>query len=68
MSRARGEVLVRVLVGPNGKAENVRISESSGNDIIDKAAIDAANKSTFAPATKDGVRVRFWLILRYDVK
>lgn len=45
-----GEVLVKAFVDKYGKPLKVRVKESSGHDVLDKAAIDAVRKWKFVPA------------------
>ena len=61
---AEGTTTLRVLVGPNGALEDVRVTTSSGFKVLDDEAINVARKSTFAPASKGGVRVRMWIPVR----
>ncbi|HEX9668903.1 MAG TPA: TonB family protein [Thermoanaerobaculia bacterium] len=61
-------VSVRVLVDENGK---VAQAERIGNKVgfgFDEAAVDAARRMNFRPATKEGVRVKMWHTLRVDFK
>ena len=46
-------VEVTVLVGPAGNVESLSVSRSSGNLLIDAAAIQAARKSSYAPSIKN---------------
>jgi TonB family protein len=64
----RGFAMFSVLVGINGSVESIRLIRSSGSGAFDDLATAAAKKTTYTPATKDGVRVRMWKTLRYDVK
>lgn len=41
-------------VGADGAPSGVRIAQSSGNDELDRLALDAAKKWHFRPATRDG--------------
>jgi TonB family protein len=50
-------VRLEVEVGPDGDVLSVRIVQSSGDAILDAAAIDAARKSTYKPATLNGLPV-----------
>jgi TonB family protein len=55
---------LRVLVDERG---NVIQAEPAGQRVgfgFDESAIEAARRSTFRPATKDGVRVKMWTMLR----
>jgi TonB family protein len=58
--RVKGTAIVDVLIGINGVPDEVRMVKRSGNEKIDKAALEAAQNSRFLPAMKDGVRVRLW--------
>jgi len=49
-----GSVQVRVAVGEDGKAKDARISKSSGNQLLDSAAVKTAKTFTFSPAIKNG--------------
>jgi TonB family protein len=63
MNRA-AQVDLKVLVDEHG---NVIQSEPSGGKVgfgFDEAAMEAARRSTFHPATKDGVRVKMWTMMR----
>ncbi|WLT32938.1 TonB family protein [Geothrix sp. PMB-07] len=54
-------VRLKVFVGEQGQPLKVSVVEGvQGAYGFDEAAIDAANKSTFAPATRDGKPVRGW--------
>jgi TonB family protein len=58
------QVDLKVLVDERG---NVIQAESLGGRVgfgFDEAAMEAARRSTFHPATKDGVRVKMWTMLR----
>jgi TonB family protein len=63
MNRA-AQVDLKVLVDERG---NVLQTESTGSRVgfgFDEAAMEAARRSTFHPATKDGVRVKMWTMMR----
>ena len=49
----KGEALVDVELDPQGKVVKTKIAKSSGNATVDKAAIEAARTSTYAPATRN---------------
>ena len=60
------DVHLRVFVGEQGQPLKVVVAQGiSGPYGFDQAAIDAANKSTFAPATRDGKPVRAWIEINY---
>lgn len=64
----RGFAMFSVLVATDGTVESARLIRSSGSEAFDDLATAAAKKATFKPATKDGIPVRMWRTLRYDVK
>ena len=54
-------VHLKVFVGEQGQALKVSITESvEGSYGFDEAAVDAAYKSTYSPAIRDGKPVRAW--------
>jgi TonB family protein len=58
-------VLLSVLVDENGKVGDVRILERVRQNVgINEAAVSAARRAKYQPATKDGVRVKMWTNLR----
>lgn len=54
-------------IQPDGSA-TVSTQRSTGNQTLDRLAIDAARKWTFRPATRDGQPVRSYLRLEIDFK
>jgi TonB family protein len=58
-----GQVLVKVLVDPAGKAKAFSIFKSSGHKDLDNAVLAAVKASTYAPAMRDGKPVTAF----YDV-
>ncbi|UCD19458.1 MAG: TonB family protein [candidate division WOR-3 bacterium] len=52
--QASGTVVVRVLVGTDGRVKEAAILNSFGNPACEQAALDAARRWEFTPATKDG--------------
>jgi periplasmic protein TonB len=53
----QGVVTLLVAVDPEGHVTQVRLLESSGHGILDRAAQDAVAKWVFQPATEDGEAV-----------
>jgi len=56
MSKVEGTVTVQVLVSETGSAVDAKVLR--GVPQLNDAALEMARRSTFRPATKDGVRVR----------
>lgn len=57
---------IKVLVDERGRVMDAeRLGEKAGFG-FDEAALDAAKRATFQPATKDGVRVKMWMTLRVN--
>jgi protein TonB len=50
----QGDVELRIRVGEDGSALRVELSRSSGHRLLDEAAIEAARRWRFAPATRGG--------------
>jgi protein TonB len=59
----RGRVLLRVLVSPEGRSEQVEIDRSSGYQRLDQAAQNAVRKWQFVPARQGDNTVRAWVIV-----
>ena len=60
------DVYLRIFVGEQGQPLKVTVKQGiSGPYGFDEAAIEAANKSTFAPATRDGKPIRAWIEINY---
>lgn len=54
-----GEVILRVVVRPNGRPERpITVKRSSGHPVLDEAAIDAVKRWTFHPAKDGNIPVR----------
>lgn len=66
MSRRLGEegrVLLRVLVGGEGRAREVQLKESSGFARLDQAAREAVLRWRFVPARRGGEAVEGWVLV-----
>jgi TonB family protein len=62
------QVDIKVLVDERGKVLDAdRIGAKAGFG-FDEAAIDAARRAVFQPATKEGVKVKMWTTLRVNFK
>ena len=55
-----GSVGLRLLVGADGTTREVRIHRSSGNRLLDEAALAAARRWEVEPASLDGRRAEAW--------
>lgn len=56
----QGKVVVRVLIGKNGRALDARITQSSGFDRLDQAALRAVLSWRYVPGTVDGQAQDMW--------
>jgi protein TonB len=56
-ARIEGKVIVIAEVQPDGRAGQVRVLESSGNEMLDQSALSTVKQWRFTPARKDGVIV-----------
>lgn len=64
MSRRLGEsgrVVLRVLIGPDGRAQEVRVQRSSGFERLDELALETArDRWRYVPGTRGGVPEAMW--------
>jgi protein TonB len=60
-----GSVTIVIHVAENGTATAADVTESSGYDVLDQAALTAALKWHFHPAIKDGQAVPFDMPFRF---
>jgi len=63
-----GRVKVRVLVGEDGRPQEVTVHESSGDALLDESAVDAVQRWRFKAATRNGVAARAWGIVPVEFK
>jgi TonB family protein len=61
-NRTQGSVILRVLVNEDGNVTAVRIVRGLPDGLTEQA-IDAARRSKFKPAMKDGKAVTYWAVL-----
>lgn len=56
-----GRVVVRVLIGIDGRARQARIERSSGFDRLDRLALETArDRWRYLPGTREGVPEAMW--------
>jgi len=63
-----GVVNVRVLVNRGGKTETVVIMKSSGNSLLDSAAVKTAKTFKFSPAMVGEEVMRMWVMVPIEFK
>jgi periplasmic protein TonB len=61
--REEGEVILRVLVGTDGKPVQIEIEKSSRSRLLDRAAIDAVQEWLFNPGVRNGQPVQGWVLV-----
>jgi len=59
----QGRVILRVLVGPQGRADEVQIRDSSGHARLDQAAREAVRGWKFLPAKRGEQPVAAWVLV-----
>lgn len=59
-----GTVAIRALILATGEVRAVEMTESSGSDALDRAAVEAVRGWRFAPATRDGAPIDAYVTLR----
>ena len=55
---------VRVLVDEKGEVQQVEVAGPRAGYGFDQAAMEAARRANYRPATKDGVRVKMWTVVK----
>jgi periplasmic protein TonB len=58
--REQGRVVVRVLIGVDGNAENAEIASSSGSECLNREALATAMAAKYKPVIRGGVAVQAW--------
>jgi len=51
---------IKVLVDENGRVVDAQRTGAKAGFGFDEAALEAARRAQFSPASKDGVRVKVW--------
>lgn len=59
--RLQGEVIVRAMVEPSGRAGDLKIQRSSGVELLDEAALRAVRDYRFVPARRGAEAVTHWV-------
>ncbi|MBV8519115.1 MAG: TonB family protein [Acidobacteria bacterium] len=69
IQRVEGTVVTNVLVSETGQVLEVRVLRGINRPVgLNEAAEQTMRRSTFAPATKDGVRVKSWVTVPVEFK
>ena len=63
-----GKTVVKALVDVDGSIMAVQVLQSSGNQMLDEAALKAARKSKFTPAKQRDKFVRVWVSIPMQFK
>ncbi|MBA7626819.1 hypothetical protein ES703_34277 [subsurface metagenome] len=63
-----GIVLVNVLVGENGRPQNIKIAKTSSIELLDSAAIQTAKTFVFSPVMVGGEVKKSWVIVPVEFK
>ena len=61
--REQGRVLLRVLVNPGGRADEVQVQSSSGHARLDTAARETVRSWKFVPAKRGAEPVPAWVLI-----
>jgi TonB family protein len=63
-----GTVHVKVLVNRSGRTEEANIAKSSGNFLLDSAAVRTAKTFIFSPAVVDEEKMQTWVMVPIEFK
>ena len=66
-AKISGTCRLKLIVTPEGKAENIEVTDGVGYG-LDEKAIDAISQWTFQPATKDGAPVAVWATVEVNFR
>jgi len=61
--REEGQVMLRVLVSPEGQPARIELRTSSGSERLDRAAQDAVARWRFVPARRGDLPVEAWVLV-----
>jgi protein TonB len=61
--REEGQVMLRVLVSPDGRPNRIELRTSSGSDRLDRAAEEAVARWRFVPARQGDTAVEAWVLV-----
>ncbi len=68
VAEMEGQAIVEALVDIDGKVIDTRLVKSSGFDILNQAAMNAARCWTFSPAEQRGKPVRVWVNIPFNFR
>lgn len=63
-----GTVVIRARIQADGSADRIEVKQSSGHDILDRAAVEAVRKWRFIPARRDNEAVTEWVDIPWKFK
>ena len=61
-----GKVKLKLTIASNGHVKNVKLIRSTGNDTLDRNAINAAKNCLFIPAKSGNKTVESEYIIQYE--
>ncbi|MSQ55980.1 MAG: energy transducer TonB [Limnohabitans sp.] len=64
----QGRVVVQVLIGVDGQAQQAQIAQSSGYDRLDQSALDAVLQWSYVPGQRGGVPEAMWFQIPIQFK
>ena len=62
MAEIEGDVIMKVLVGKDGKVKKAMVAKSSGSEALDDAALQVAYDNLFTPALQNSIPVSLWVV------
>jgi len=64
----QGTTVLRVHVLPSGAPSEIQVQQSSGRDVLDKAAVAAVKRWTFVPAKRGSEAIAGWAVVPLEFR
>ena len=59
--RVEGTVILKALIQPDGKCSEVMVAKTSGNESLDRSALNTVSQWQFTPGKSQGKEISQWV-------